>query len=54
MIIIQVTYQYPSAAGKPIRHSHLCTSREQADKVCREVEKRQDRGYKIIDVSRIE
>ena len=54
MMVIKVTYQYPSAAGKPIVGSYLCISKEQADRICKEVEKRKDKGYKLLDVTREE
>ena len=54
MMVIKVTYQYPSAAGKPIVHAYLCSSKEKAEEICKEVEKRQDEGYKLLDVTREE
>ena len=50
--MIKVTYEYPTASGNPVRHAYICVTDKQAEHVCKMVEARKDKGYKIIDVTR--
>ena len=50
--MIKVTYEYPSAYGNPVRHSVECLTDERAEYICKLVEERTDKGYKLIDVTR--
>ena len=49
---IEVTYEYPTAKGHTARHTCLCRSLKEAEDICKEVEKRSEKGYKLIDVTR--
>lgn len=49
--MIIVTYEYSTAKGNRVQHTYKCTTKEQAEHVCRMVENRKENGYKLIDVS---
>lgn len=50
--MIIVTYEYKSAYEAPVRHSCRCQNEQQAEKLCKMVEDRKERGYKLVDVTR--
>lgn len=50
--MIKVTYEYHSANGNIVRHTYRCVTDKQAEHVCRMVETRKERGYRLVDVSR--
>ena len=49
--MIIVTYEYSTAGGIRVQHTYRCTTKEQAEHICRMVEKRKENGYKLIDIS---
>ena len=50
--MIKVTYEYPTANGNKTQASYICETDEHAEIICKEVERRTEIGYKIVDVTR--